>query len=251
VTVQASSKALADIPSTYLAYYVHTNQTATKTCPALTWQLLAAIGKVESDHGRSSAPGVRSGVNRFGCCAGPMQFNLVNGPPSTWDGYARPGDSPYDSADAIPAAGRKLCNDGLGLTGRAKTWAGKRGADPCPQVRGSAAQHRALRRYNNACWYVHQVLTIADSYTSDRPNPALTGGRDPFVRALVANKHIITTTSTRGCDPKPDLASGNLDLRVQALLAALADRWSIRVSCAKTGHSRTVKGTGRVSNHYV
>ena len=37
-----------------------------------------------SDHGRSTAPGVQSGVNAYGCCAGPMQFNLRDGPPSTW-----------------------------------------------------------------------------------------------------------------------------------------------------------------------
>ncbi|HEV8424007.1 MAG TPA: hypothetical protein VGS14_02305, partial [Actinomycetes bacterium] len=66
----ASSFALSDIPPRYLGFYTQ----AAGTCPALTWQLLAAIGKVESDHGRSTAPGVTSGVNRAGCCAGPMQF---------------------------------------------------------------------------------------------------------------------------------------------------------------------------------
>ncbi|HET7516272.1 MAG TPA: hypothetical protein VFN05_00990, partial [Actinomycetes bacterium] len=65
--IGASDAALTDIPPAYLAEYV----TAARTCPALTWQVLAGIGKIESDHGRSSAPGVKSGVNRFGCCAGP------------------------------------------------------------------------------------------------------------------------------------------------------------------------------------
>ena len=45
----------------------------------------SAIGSIKTDHGRSRAPGVRSGVNRFGCCADPMQFNLRDGPLSTWD----------------------------------------------------------------------------------------------------------------------------------------------------------------------
>jgi hypothetical protein len=58
------------------------------------------------------------------------------------------------------------------------------------------------------------------------------------------------TTTTHGCDPAADLASGRLDLRVQALLAALAERHRIRISCLRTGHSR-VKGTRRVSNHTV
>jgi hypothetical protein len=242
--IRASAHAIADIPSTYLGHYI----TAARTCPNLTWQLLAGIGKVESDHGRSPAPGVRAGLNRFGCCAGPMQFNLTNGPPSTWAGYARPGDSVYDPADAIGAAARKLCNDGLGPGAFAAVWAGKPGADPCPQVAGSPAQHRALRRYNNACWYAHQVLSIAAGYTLRlaAPDPAA----DPFVRALVANPRL-RTTAGHGCDPRPDLVSGRLDVRVQSLLAALAERWTVRVSCVATGHSRFVKGTRRVSNHTV
>src|SRR5919199_3616006 len=79
--VGASPLALADIPAGYLAAYL----AADRHCPGLRWQLLAAIGKVESDHGRSRAPGVRSGLNRFGCCSGPMQFNVKNGPRTTWD----------------------------------------------------------------------------------------------------------------------------------------------------------------------
>ncbi|MFL6273024.1 MAG: hypothetical protein ACJ75A_23370, partial [Actinomycetes bacterium] len=44
---------------------------------------------------------------------------------------------------------------------------------------------------------------------------------------------------------------GKLDLRVQSLLAVLADRYTIRLSCLRSGHSRFVKGTTRVSNHTV
>jgi hypothetical protein len=234
--IGASEAALADVPSRYLALYV----TAAEACPALTWQVLAAIGKVESDHGRSSAPGVLSGVNRFGCCAGPMQFNLRNGPPSTWDTW---GDGilahVYDPAHAIPAAARKLCGDGL-----AQPHAAAR--DPCRQVLGSAALHVALRRYNNACWYVHEIVTLAQRYT--RAAPPLAPSSDPFVVALVHHPHL-TTTGSHGCDPAADLASGKLDLRVQSLLAVLAERHTIRLSCLATGHSHYVKGTHRVSNH--
>jgi hypothetical protein len=234
----ASSFAVADIPRRYLGLYTD----AAATCRGLTWQVLAAIGKVESDHGRSSAPGVRSGVNRFGCCAGPMQFNIRNGRPSTWDTW---GDgvpaNVYDPAHAIPAAARKLCGDGLRQPERI-------GRDPCPQVLGSAALHTALRRYNNACWYVHEIVTLARRYTSTAP--PLAPSRDPFVRALVSNPRI-TTTSSHGCNPAADLASGRLDLRVQSLLAVIAERHRIRLSCLRSGHSRFVKGTTRVSNHTV
>jgi hypothetical protein len=237
-SIGASDAALADIPAGYLARYV----TAAGTCPALTWQVLAAIGKIESDHGRSSAPGVRTGINRAGCCAGPMQFNLTNGPPSTWDTWGSGVRADvYNPVYAVPAAARKLCGDGLARPDAV-------GRDPCPQVLGTAALHTALRRYNNACWYAHEVVTLAGRYTSSAPPPA--PSKDPFVRALVANRRITTTTS-HGCNPKADLASGRLDLRVQSLLAVLAERHTIRLSCLRTGHSRFVKGTTRVSNHTV
>jgi hypothetical protein len=234
--IGASDAALGDIPPRYLAQYV----TAAGTCPALTWQVLAGIGKVESDHGRAAAPGVQGGVNRAGCCAGPMQFNLRNGPPSTWDTWGQ-GGNPYDPAHAIPAAARKLCSDGL-----ARPQAVAR--DPCPQVLGPAALHAALRRYNNACWYVHEVVTLAQRYTAAGPTPHPPPSSDPFVAALARNPRI-TTTASHGCNPTPDLASGHLDLRVQSLLAVIAERHTIRISCLRSGHSRYVKGTTRVSNH--
>jgi hypothetical protein len=235
--IGASDLALGDIPPDYLARYV----TAARTCPSLSWQVLAAIGKIESDHGRSGAPGVRSGINRFGCCAGPMQFNLTNGPPSTWDTYGTGIRAQvYDPAHAIPAAARKLCTDALNQPHAVAR-------DPCPHVLGTPALHLALKRYNNACWYVHEVVTLAARYTT---TPPVIPASDPFVRALATNPRITTTTS-RGCTPRPDLTSGRLDLRVQSLLAVLADHHRIRLSCLRSGHSRYVKGTTRVSNHTV
>jgi hypothetical protein len=130
---------IADIPAGYLALY----RASARTCPGLSWGVLAGIGKVESDHGSSSAPGVRSGVNAFGCCAGPMQFNIRNGPPSTWDRYGR--GNVYDPRDAIPAAARLLCANG---------------------ARGGRDVRGAVYAYNHAGWYVDQVLTLAGSYTS-------------------------------------------------------------------------------------
>jgi hypothetical protein len=229
----ASSTAVADIPGRYLTLY----RTAARACPGLSWTVLAGIGKVETDHGRSSAPGVTHGLNRAGCCAGPMQFNLTDGPPSTWASFGR--GNVYDPAAAIPAAGRKLCADGLARPAPR--------VDPCPQVGGSPALHVALKRYNNACWYVHAVVTVADRYTTGEPADA---AADPFIRELVGNPRL-TTTTARGCNPRPDLTSGRLDLRVQSLLAVLVEQHRIRVSCIHTGHSTHVSGTNRVSNHAV
>jgi hypothetical protein len=146
-----SGTARADVPARYLELY----QRSAGTCPRLSWALLAGIGKVESDHGRSQAPGVHAGVNRAGCCAGPMQFNLTDGPPSTWDAFRRPGDDVYDPADAIPAAARKLCANGL---------AGPAPRDPCPQLAGPARVHAAVFAYNPDCGYVAGVQRQAAAY---------------------------------------------------------------------------------------
>ncbi len=107
-----TAAARADIPGGYLRLY---RAAVKQQCPGLPWAILAGIGKVESNHGRAQLPGVRSGLNSAGCCAGPMQFNLTDGPPSTWATYGR--GSPYDPAAAIPAAARKLCADGAAHPG--------------------------------------------------------------------------------------------------------------------------------------
>jgi hypothetical protein len=135
--VAPSAFARRDIPARYLRIY--RARSTQRQCPGLSWTVLAGIGKIESDHGRSSAPGVKRGVNRFGCCAGPMQFNLTNGPPSTWRRYGR--GSVYDPADAIPSAAHYLCAMGAERNLR-----------------------RSLYRYNNSTPYVNGVLALAGRY---------------------------------------------------------------------------------------
>src|SRR4030081_344898 len=65
-----SNEALADIPHDYLTLY----QAAAPMCPGLDGSLLAAIGKVESDHGRSPLPGVADRTQNHAGARGPMQF---------------------------------------------------------------------------------------------------------------------------------------------------------------------------------
>lgn len=76
------------------------------------WQLLAAIGKLESDHGRSGEPGVYSGHN-FAGCAGPMQICITEDCGNTFARYGVDGDgdgaaSPYSYADAAHSAANYL-----------------------------------------------------------------------------------------------------------------------------------------------
>jgi membrane-bound lytic murein transglycosylase B len=94
----------SDIPSSYLKLYK-----AAGSRYGVDWRILAAIGKNESDHGRSTAPGVASGRNYADCCSGPMQLCTVKSCGNTWGYYAIDGDndgveSVYDPADSIYAA---------------------------------------------------------------------------------------------------------------------------------------------------
>jgi hypothetical protein len=93
---------------------------------AVNWLLIASIHMQESAF--STAAGIYHGLNFAHCCGGPMQFNVTNGPPSTWqlvsDSYIygrRPAfyhhmtaahPSIYDDFDAIMAAAHLLSADG-------------------------------------------------------------------------------------------------------------------------------------------
>jgi membrane-bound lytic murein transglycosylase B len=100
----------ADVPPTYLRLY-----RAAARARGFDWRILAAIGKNESDHGRSRAAGVAKGLNFARCCAGPMQFCTVRSCGNTWRAYATDGNadgrkSVYDPADAIPGAAALLAD---------------------------------------------------------------------------------------------------------------------------------------------
>lgn len=74
-------------------------------------RLLAAIGLSESRHGRARLPGVFSGVNFAGCCAGPAQLCVIRSCGRVWQHYRVDGDgdrrrSVYDRQDAFATAAR-------------------------------------------------------------------------------------------------------------------------------------------------
>jgi peptidoglycan DL-endopeptidase CwlO len=130
-----SRAAATDIPAGYLRLYRQAG--ARYRVP---WPVLAAIGKVESDHGRAPLPGVRSGSNWAGAC-GPMQLGCVPGRKAgnAWARYGR--GRPHDPANAIPAAARYLVDHG--------------------------AHHnldRALYAYNHSRSYVAKVKQLTHRY---------------------------------------------------------------------------------------
>ncbi|MFC0039762.1 lytic murein transglycosylase [Actinomadura rayongensis] len=125
-------------PGSYLDLY----KQAAKSCPGLSWTVLAAIGQVESDHGRNAG---RSSAGAYG----PMQFM-----PATWKSYGVDGDgdgkadimNPYD---AVPGAAKYLCANGAGKGGR--------------------SLYQAIWHYNHADWYVQKVLNLARAYATRFP----------------------------------------------------------------------------------
>jgi cell wall-associated NlpC family hydrolase len=158
--------AASDIPAAYLRLYKETGQRY-----GLPWNLLAAIGKIETDHGRAPGPGVHSGANSAGA-AGPMQIGIRGAAGNNWGGAPRHpagqktggvavdgnGDGwadVYDPADAIPGAARFLLAHGA-----------------------PANLARAVFGYNPDSRYVHRVLAQAARYATGNTSLADTGN-DP------------------------------------------------------------------------
>jgi hypothetical protein len=121
-------KAAVD-PRSYVGMYKH----AADACPGLPWTVVAAVGEVESQHGRDATRSKAGAV-------GPMQFL-----PGTWKAYATDGDGDgktdvHSPPDAIATAGKLLCVNG--------------GGD-----RSSLAT--AVWNYNHSWEYVVRVLNVA------------------------------------------------------------------------------------------
>jgi membrane-bound lytic murein transglycosylase B len=128
---QSRPAAVSDIPADYLTLYKQAG-----LAYGVPWQLLAAIGKVESDHGRNPAA---YRPNEVGA-QGPMQFI-----PSSWARYrwasGNPSPDVNDPRDAIFAAAAYLRVGGA--------------PEDLP---------RAVYAYNHASWYVDMVLRQMQAY---------------------------------------------------------------------------------------
>jgi cell wall-associated NlpC family hydrolase len=149
-----SAQAENSIPANYLTWYRRVGQQ-----DDIAWTILAGIGKVESDHGRSTLTGVLSGSNAFGA-AGPMQIGIKGAAGNQWGGAAvhaasevvngvatdedgKPTVSVYDPADAIAGAAKYLLEHGVQT-------------DPSG----------AIFAYNHLDSYVQDVESWASTYAS-------------------------------------------------------------------------------------
>lgn len=187
-----ASWAEAGIPATVLAAYRKAESSLGRSDPGcgLPWQLLAAIGKVESGHaggGRVDAHGTTlspilgpvlngagfanipdtdggayDGDKAFDRAVGPMQFI-----PSTWAHWGRDGNGdgrsdPGNVYDAALAAGAYLCAGPRDLTARA-------GLD------------QAILSYNHSDTYLRTVLSWLEFYR--KGTHPVTDGKGPVPKS--------------------------------------------------------------------
>ncbi|CAM5270503.1 hypothetical protein SFUMM280S_07138 [Streptomyces fumanus] len=210
-TPAARARAQAGIPGTVLRAYRAAERSVGRTDPGcgLPWELLAAIGKVESGQARGGAvdrdgttlgritgpaldgvhfalildtdDGVHDGDTVYDRAVGPMQFL-----PSTWARWGADGNGdgradPNNIFDAALAAGHYLC-------------AGDR------DLRRAADLDRAVLSYNNSRAYLDLVAPLAESSTAGACTRCPTarvpcpGPRGPAVPPRRRN----LPTSTRG-----------------------------------------------------
>jgi cell wall-associated NlpC family hydrolase len=163
----AAAEAGPSIPATYLGLYQAAGERY-----GVPWNLLAAIGKVESDHGRGPGSGVRSGANWAGA-AGPMQIGVGGKATNTWGGAPR-----------HPASQK---TGGYGIDGNADGWADVHDpADAIPtaaailKAHGAPADIRAaLLAYNPSTAYMNKVLQQADRYAAPGTPPVTSAAADP------------------------------------------------------------------------
>jgi hypothetical protein len=158
------------------------------------WSFLAAVGKVECDHGRSVAPGCDRGEANHAGARGPGQFLS-----STWAVYGVDGDGDgdrdvYDPADAIFSMANYLR-----ASGAPRDW------------------RQALFAYNHADWYVRRVVHQAAAYRARAAGAPSTPGT-----VVVAGGPWLA--------PLPGFPGERCDARIVADVTALVRVFGVHVS---------------------
>ncbi|HET7486654.1 MAG TPA: hypothetical protein VFJ85_01910 [Acidimicrobiales bacterium] len=239
-----SASALSDIPPALLGAYV----ADAARCPGLPWPVLAAVGKVESDHGRSGGATMAAD----GSVSPPILGPALDGaggralvPDS--DGGRLDGDDALDRAvgpmQVLPstwaAAGRDASGDGVADPNNAFDAIATAAALLCGRAGRVDDPAAALRSYDHSDAYVARVLATAASYAQGPPS--LDGaGATASVQGLLADPAVHL--------PPPavaDLGTGLVDPRLVAVLVLAGARAPIAVSVLRSGHSQCVGGASR------
>ena len=191
-----SPAAASDIPPTMLASYI----SASLACEGLPWTLLAAIGKVDSDHGRIDA----TVIDRVGRAAPEMVgppldgisgralvrdtdrgeldhdnvYDRAIGPmrllPSAWRAIGIDGNDdgvadPQNAHDAIATTVRQICPDGT-----------------LDDIRAAIARH------DPSATYVGEVVEWARRYTGIATQPTVAGYALPLPRTAIGGRDRLT-----------------------------------------------------------
>jgi cell wall-associated NlpC family hydrolase len=197
-----SSEASNSIPADYLTLFQKVGQQY-----GVPWVILAGIGKVESDDGRSNLPGVQSGANAFGA-AGPMQIGIGGASGNEWGGApvhpaseqvngvatdedGGPDASVYDPADAIAGAAKYLLANGV-------------------QNNPSGA----VFAYNHSQSYVQLVLSYAAEYARGGYSVAATAADD--VPGCIPDVNV-AASSGPGTEPPNQAAATAISFAEQQL----------------------------------
>ncbi|MFI8087635.1 lytic transglycosylase domain-containing protein [Streptomyces sp. NPDC086080] len=221
----ASGEAEAGIPATVLDAYKQAEAALREKKPGchLPWQLLAAIGKVESGQARGGnvdadgttlSPilgpqldgngfalikdtdnGAYDGNSAYDQAVGPMQFI-----PSTWDWAGRDGNAdgrkdPNNIYDAALSAGHYLCRFDWDLSDRGDL-------------------RKAILSYNNSTDYLNTVLSWLEYYrkgTHEVPDGtgALPGGRSDDTTTRPSPSPKAPVTSSPKPNPEPTRPGGS------------------------------------------
>ena len=226
-----SRSAVADIPPDYLLLYQQAGLAF-----EIPWEILAAIGKLECNHGRYRHPACwrKGAVNRAGA-GGPMQFLA-----GTWAAYGLDADQDgiadrWNPADAIVSAANYLAASGA-----------------------PDQLEKAIYAYNPSQRYVLLVLAWSERYQQAAqdtiPAAPMPGGsatlpsladRAALIQAVLSHPNLELRP-----EAEADVRAGIVDPRLLACLLALAERFSLAgIGPFQTGHSYYVAGSNRPSNH--
>jgi peptidoglycan DL-endopeptidase CwlO len=150
----ASQSARNSIPANYLSLFQSIG--AKYKVP---WVILAGIGKVESDDGQSTLPGVHSGANPFGA-AGPMQIGIGGAAGNEWGGAPV-----HPASETVNGVATDANGDGTASV-----------YDPADAIAGTAKYllahgvldnvNQAIFAYNHLQSYVQAVLYWANLYAN-------------------------------------------------------------------------------------
>lgn len=187
--VTEQSGPVAGIPADYLPLY--RGAAARYELGEEGWSFLAAVGKVECDHGRSPVPGCHRGEANSAGARGPAQFL-----PATWDAYGVDGDGDGDRDVYAPADAVAGMANYLRASGAPSDW------------------RRALFAYNHADWYVDRVLRQAAAYRA----------------AATVAPDVLTAGDSTWLEPLPGFPGERCDARIVPDVVALVRAFGIHVS---------------------